>query len=168
MAFNPMGYFHATFTFMATHGTIQLFLAPGLVSTVPSPIYYIYDSINLTNYVYSTGSTISTNFTWLTTKSFTIFSNGNIDGTTQWVARIVEDHAANCYDPMSSILGYPYFQQMNQTILATSTGSCTFTIVVPIQIMDGNYHSILDIINVDYKGDSNVRAIMGTNGYEME
>uniref|UniRef100_A0A914DF81 Uncharacterized protein n=1 Tax=Acrobeloides nanus TaxID=290746 RepID=A0A914DF81_9BILA len=152
---------------MATHGTLQLFLVPGL-NTASSANYYIYESINLTNYVYSTGSAISTNFTWYTTKSFTIFSNGNMDGTTQWVARIVEDHAANCYDPMSSILGYPYFLQMNYTIRATSTGSCTFTIVVPVQITNGGYYSILDIINVDYKGDSNVRAILGTNSYEME
>uniref|UniRef100_A0A914EJ81 Protein kinase domain-containing protein n=1 Tax=Acrobeloides nanus TaxID=290746 RepID=A0A914EJ81_9BILA len=152
---------------MATHGTLQLFLVFGL-NSVDSATYYVYESTNLTNYIYSTGSTIITNFTWLTTKSFTIFSNGNMDGTTQWVARIVEDHAANCYDPMSSILGYPYFLQTNQTIRATSTGSCTCTIVVPVQLTDRGYHSILGIINVDYKGDSNVRAIMGYQNNDSE
>uniref|UniRef100_A0A914D6L7 Protein kinase domain-containing protein n=1 Tax=Acrobeloides nanus TaxID=290746 RepID=A0A914D6L7_9BILA len=145
---------------MATHGTLELFLAFGF-NSVDLATYYVYESNNLTNYIYSTDSTIITNLTWFTTKSLTIFSNGNIDGTTQWVARIVEDHAANCYDPMSSNLGYAYSQQINQTIRATSTGSCTFTIVVSVQLTNGNYHSILDIINVNYKGDSNVRAIMG-------
>ena len=138
MAFKPLEIFYTTFTFMATHGTLQLYIAPGL-SAVPSLNYYIYESNNLTNYVYSTNIEINTNFTWLTTKSFTIFSNGYVDETTQWVARIVEEHAANCYDPIN--LGYTYFP-MNQTIRAKSTGSCTFTIVVPIQITDGNYFSI--------------------------
>uniref|UniRef100_A0A914DD06 glucuronosyltransferase n=1 Tax=Acrobeloides nanus TaxID=290746 RepID=A0A914DD06_9BILA len=119
------------------------------------------DAKNLSNYVTSLISDQElTKYQIVKSKSGSLTMQ-SIEGGENFMMlfRIPEIHAANCSTMDNLNYAFPVNKTFTSTISATNSGSCMFTILVPIE---ENYFTrllpILHISNISYTGDSSVKA----------
>uniref|UniRef100_A0A914C0Y5 CUB-like domain-containing protein n=1 Tax=Acrobeloides nanus TaxID=290746 RepID=A0A914C0Y5_9BILA len=148
---------YSSMIFHSDHGTLQLFFNAFFQNANYNGTFYIYDYDGLRNLEYITSPGFYNNIVPIkaTNRTITILFVGKSfdprEGTLEIVARIVEDHSANC--ATTNNLQFVTSNNDN-TMSAFSNGNCIYSFYV-------SYFDAMEVTKLNYTGNNFVTMVKG-------